>query len=98
MSNLIIVGISDFKIAQTPDVLITYALGSCVGTCLYDSQIRLAGMSHILNVWSVKNQLQQLGIKLIAEDTGENYGRTVEFHPEDGSVIVKSVKRGSKLI
>ena len=48
MSNLIVVGISDFKIARAPDILITYALGSCVGTCLYDSRARLAGMSHIL--------------------------------------------------
>jgi chemotaxis protein CheD len=48
MSNLIVVGISDIKIGLSPDVIITYALGSCVGTCLYDSRLRIGGMSHIL--------------------------------------------------
>lgn len=155
MSNLIVVGISDLKIARAPDVLITYALGSCVGTCLYDASLKLAGLSHILlpeaaickndpnvmkyadtaivelvrvmelagasryrltakiaggakmfastgpgmgerNVAAVKNELAKLGIRIIAEDTGKNYGRTVEFRPDDGSVLVKSVMHGTK--
>lgn len=47
MSN-ITVGISDWKICGTEDVLVTYALGSCIGTCLYDKDAGLAGMSHIM--------------------------------------------------
>ena len=47
MSN-ITVGISDWKICGTEDTLITYALGSCIGTCLYDKQAGVAGMSHIM--------------------------------------------------
>lgn len=31
------------------------------------------------NAEAVKEQLKSLGIKLIAEDTGENYGRTVQL-------------------
>ncbi|MCL1832082.1 MAG: chemotaxis protein CheD [Oscillospiraceae bacterium] len=42
------VGISDWKIAMPPDELITYALGSCVGICLYDSSKKIAGLSHIM--------------------------------------------------
>ena len=154
MAKLIVVGISDLKIAKDPDVLITYALGSCVGTCLYDSALRLAGLSHVLlpessickednnvmkyadtaiselvrkleaagasryrltakiaggakmfattgtsmgdrNVIAVKAELQRLCIPLIGEDTGSNYGRTVEFHPDDGSVLIKSVMHGN---
>ncbi len=48
MSAKLIVGISDWKIGRGQDVLITYALGSCVGICLYDKAIGLAGLSHIL--------------------------------------------------
>lgn len=48
MANVITVGISDFKIASDPDSLITYALGSCVGICLFDPTTKIAGMSHIL--------------------------------------------------
>lgn len=46
--GMLVVGISDMKIATVPDTLITYALGSCVGTCLYDAQAKIAGLSHIM--------------------------------------------------
>lgn len=44
----VVVGISDAAIVTPPQELITYALGSCVGICLYERHIRLAGMAHIL--------------------------------------------------
>ena len=47
MSN-ITVGISDWKICGTADTLVTYALGSCIGTCLYDADAGIAGLSHIM--------------------------------------------------
>jgi len=48
MSKTIVVGISDLNIAQNGDVLVTYALGSCVGICLYDSISKVAGLSHVM--------------------------------------------------
>ena len=45
---MITVGISALIVARAPDVLVTYALGSCVGICLYDSFTRVAGLSHIM--------------------------------------------------
>lgn len=48
MSQMITVGISDLKVAKNEDVLITYALGSCVGICLYDRLAKVAGLSHIM--------------------------------------------------
>lgn len=48
MSEITSVGISDMKIIRSQGTLITYALGSCVGLCLYDPMIRLAGMVHVL--------------------------------------------------
>jgi len=48
MSQIIKVGISDLNIAKNGDVLVTYALGSCVGICLYDSRFKIAGLSHIM--------------------------------------------------
>lgn len=47
MANLTI-GISDMKICRPPDVLVTYALGSCVGICLLDSLAGIGGLSHIM--------------------------------------------------
>ena len=48
MSNTVTVGIADFNVVKTPDVLVTYALGSCVGICLYDANARIAGLAHIM--------------------------------------------------
>lgn len=48
MSKTIVVGISDLNIAQGGDTLVTYALGSCVGICLYDPVTKIAGLSHIM--------------------------------------------------
>lgn len=48
MDNKHIVGIADMKIARAEGILITYALGSCVGVCLYDPITKLGGMVHIM--------------------------------------------------
>ncbi len=45
---MIEVGISDLNVAAADEVLITRALGSCVGVCLYDGTAKVAGMSHIM--------------------------------------------------
>lgn len=140
------------KICRAPGVLVTYALGSCVGICFYDSVIKLAAMVHIMlptaqgvtkdnifkfadtgisetvrkmvafgavksrmtckiaggakmfetfnnadwgnigerNVRSVKEALRKEGIRLIKEDTGANYARTLFFDTETGIATVKS--------
>lgn len=46
--STITVGIADLNIARVPDVLVTYALGSCVGICLYDANAHIAGLAHIM--------------------------------------------------
>ena len=154
---MITVGISDLNVARAPEVLVTYALGSCVGICLYDRLTRVAGLSHIMlpsstlsrdkaqparyadtaipllikrmvaagasqsrlrakiaggakmfatasnsslsnigqrNVAAVKETLRAYGIPIIADDTGKDYGRTLYFSAEDGSMRIKSAKRG----
>lgn len=153
----IVVGISDLNVAKEPDILVTYALGSCVGICLYDPVTRVAGLSHIMlpssslapgqqdqmkfadtaiailvsrmaaagamrsrlrakiaggakmfaavsnsslanigqrNVEAVKGTLAKLHIPIVAEDTGKNYGRTVYFSAQDGSMRVTSANKG----
>ena len=42
------VGISDWKVGKPPDILVTYALGSCVGICLFDKIRKIGGLSHIM--------------------------------------------------
>jgi chemotaxis protein CheD len=161
MADKLVVGISDMKITRRPDVLVTYALGSCVGICLYDAIAGVAGMSHILlpealacprdtnpakfadtaieelvrqmhlhgahrsrmtakiaggaqlfgtntapesmrigdrNVRAVKQELERMRIRITGEDTGSNYGRTVEFESVNGVVRISSALKGVKTL
>lgn len=50
------------------------------------------------NVEATKMKLSNLHIPLLAEDTGANYGRTIEFYPETGELIIKSVGKELKKI
>ncbi|MCH5324023.1 MAG: chemotaxis protein CheD [Eubacterium sp.] len=155
----ITVGISDQKLCRSPDELVTYALGSCVGICLADIQAGIAGMAHIMlpdsgavpgdgnrfkfadtaikllydsmvaegaqpsritakiagganmfggstslmniggrNIEAVRDNLNKLGIPILAEDVGLNYGRTVFFDPQSGEMTVKSGLKGTKVL
>jgi Chemotaxis protein; stimulates methylation of MCP proteins len=50
------------------------------------------------NTIAAKQILRQLGIQLIAEDTGLNFGRTVELHCDTGDFYIKAVKKPVKII
>jgi len=50
------------------------------------------------NVLATRQKLMNLGIKIISEDTGGNYGRTIQLNSEDGSLIVKTIGHGTKII
>ena len=69
------------------------------GACMFET----SGLSSIGNVGArnaeqAKLVLKQLGIPLIAEDTGLNYGRTVELDCNTGNFLIKSVGKASKVI
>lgn len=48
MSNQAVIGIGDMKFVRQQGILITYALGSCIGIALYDPVIKLAALIHIM--------------------------------------------------
>jgi chemotaxis protein CheD len=50
------------------------------------------------NVLATKEKLKELNIKIISEDTGGNYGRTIELNSDDGSLLVKTIGHGIKVI
>ena len=140
MDKEIKVGIADMKVARVQGLLITYALGSCIGVTLYDPVIKLGGLLHIMlpsaeNVWemlrkmqafggmkvryvckiaggakmfemqgslgnigqrniqSVQNVLRQEGIRIVRQDVGANYARTLSMDVETGTVKVRSYGR-----
>ena len=48
MKQKLTVGIADMKIGKGSDLLITYALGSCIGLCFYDPRLKLGALLHIM--------------------------------------------------
>ncbi|MBO4346999.1 MAG: chemotaxis protein CheD [Lachnospiraceae bacterium] len=50
------------------------------------------------NVIASKKKLEELGIPILAEDTGLNYGRTVIFYPENGDFYIRAVGKDEKVI
>lgn len=50
------------------------------------------------NVESVIKILGEMRIPILAQDTGDSYGRTVEFFPETGDFVIKAVGKAIKKI
>jgi chemotaxis protein CheD len=50
------------------------------------------------NVASSREKLQELKIPIIAEDTGGNYGRTIELYSENGKLLIRTIGHGVKHI
>jgi len=156
----IIVRMADYAVARKPTRLVSLGLGSCVGIALYDPQVQIGGLVHIMlpsvnlarskdnkakfadtgiahlvkemqkegalkqrmvakiaggasmfsftsdcqmnigerNVEMTKKVLAELGVKIIAEDTGMDYGRTIELDTETGMLQVRSMRKGNKEI
>lgn len=45
------------------------------------------------NILCARQKLLELGISLVSEDTGENYGRSVYFHTDDGRLAIETMNR-----
>ncbi|MHB9155638.1 MAG: chemotaxis protein CheD [Endomicrobiales bacterium] len=61
------------------------------GACMFSG----VGVSEFMNIGlrnvaATKNILKELGIPLTGEDTGGNFGRTVELHTDTGKLMIKS--------
>lgn len=50
------------------------------------------------NVEAVKRKLSQMNIPILAEDTGNNYGRTVTFYPKTGDFVIRAVGKEEMVI
>ena len=69
------------------------------GACMFE----MSGLSSVGNVGArnaeaAKEILKELKIPLVAEDTGVNYGRTVELKCETGEYVIKAVGKQIKVI
>ena len=101
------VGIGDMKLTRGDGLIITYALGSCIGLAFYDSYIKLGALLHVMlpervnandpNVFKyaerVKQMLREEGMKITGEDTGANYARTMSLDTGNGEVLIRTYGR-----
>jgi len=66
-----IIGIAEMKISSRPgDLLITYALGSCLGITIYDAQAQVGGMLHAMLPVSTVNPAKAAANPSMFVDTG----------------------------
>lgn len=83
------------KGANRPSLVAKIAGGAQMFAFSTDSDMLRVGER---NVQAVKKKLMQLGIRIIAEDTGDSYGRTIEFYPETAELLIKAVGKPVKTI
>jgi chemotaxis protein CheD len=50
------------------------------------------------NTEAIIKALKKFRIKLLAQDTGGNFGRTIEFYTEDGRLYIRTINLGEKYI
>lgn len=50
------------------------------------------------NAEAVRKVLGKYGIRIVAEDCGDTYGRTIEFYPETQELLIKAIGKPVKKI
>ncbi|GMB08436.1 chemotaxis protein CheD [Thermolongibacillus altinsuensis] len=50
------------------------------------------------NVEAVHEQLRRFNVPIVAEDVGGNSGRTIEFNPKTGMLLIRTVNQGVREI
>ncbi len=48
------------------------------------------------NLMAVREKIEALGIKIKADDTGGNFGRTIELRADTGVLVIKTIGHGTK--
>ena len=88
----IVVGIADMKFTNNPDdVLITYALGSCIAVAIYDHKAKVGGLLHFMLPDSSLDADKARGNPSMFADTGVQllFKSCYGLGAEKKSIIVK---------
>ncbi len=95
MDNKLTVGIADMKMSRGSGSIVTYALGSCIGICLYDPSIRLGAMIHIMLPLNM-----EAGRKNVMKYADTGIRETIKQMEAKGAVrsrIVAKIAGGAKM-
>ena len=50
------------------------------------------------NIEAVKKCLEEFKIRLVAEDTGGSFGRTIQFFTVNGQLLIKTIHKGERIL
>lgn len=67
MGEIYPVGMAELRIAQTPDILAAYGVGSCVIVVMYDTKTKIGGMSHVMLPDSTTVQSEKINPRKFAD-------------------------------
>src|SRR3974390_1903326 len=74
ITSRVVVSIADLKTSADPaDVVITYALGSCLGITAHDPVARVGGLVHVMTPSSTLDPPRALRAPATYVDTGVNH-------------------------
>lgn len=94
----IIVGIADIKSGGRKDELVTYALGSCVGICMYDEKIKIGGLLHAMLPDAFESEnVHDTNIERYVNTGIERLVRTVCVHGADRRGLRAKIVGGANM-
>lgn len=84
------------RLGAAREVIIAKIVGGATMFKMSDeSNVNNIGQS---NITAVKDILKELNIKIIAEELGGEYGRTIDFYVDTGMVKIKTMNKQIKII
>jgi chemotaxis protein CheD len=97
MKNIVVVG--DMKIGQQGDMLVTHALGSCLGLMVYDPQSKVGGLLHAMLPLSKINPEKAAANPYMFVDTGvpQLFKEIYKLGGQKNRLVVKAAGCGEPL-
>lgn len=94
-----VVVVADMKTGREEDVLVTHALGSCLGLMVYDPKVRVGGLLHAMLPLSKINPEKAAANPYMFVDTGVPmlFKEMYRLGAEKGRMIVKAAGCGQPL-
>lgn len=96
MSEIIRVGMADYKICRSPQKISTLGLGSCLGVVLYDKTTGICGMAHVMLPDSKKISQNSNRLKFVDTCLQDMYDELLQ-NKVNANRLVAKIAGGAKM-
>lgn len=96
MSEVIRVGMADYKICRAPQKISTLGLGSCLGIVLYDKTVSVCGMAHVMLPDSTKITKNTNRLKFVDTCLKDMYDELLAWQANPARLVAK-IAGGAKM-